>query len=879
MFKNVFYNTRESMIHLWEQINGENLYTDIHWSPYLYENSDHGTVKTLDDKKARRITFNNYGSYYQYQQESNNALENNVRPEIQFLAERYYDIKDDEISTPKIKVYYLDIEVQSDSQKFPDVSEANDSITLLSVYDNTTNSTISFGIDSYTGKYSKEKWMSYVQCESDRDLLKRFFEWIHDNPPDVITGWNVINFDLLYIRNRTKNLFGEKNSWFDMLSPINIVRTWESKSSKNTNIDIAGITILDYLDLYKWYSPKKLERHTLDYVCKYELEKGKVDYSEYKDLSDLYHSDYNLYVEYNVIDCYRIFQLEDKLGYINLVQSLSLLTKAPMKYYNGMTNLIEGMLITYYRRNNMCAPRLYGGTQESYEAAYVKNPIIGKHEWVVDLDITSSYPHQIITLNMSPETYYGRIRGFTEDKIIQCVKDKSFPPFDMMTNNGLVHFDENKLEVFHKVLSKRMVAISPCGSVFVTKPLGVIPAMEKYVFSKRAEVRSRIRSMKKALPELRNSDLEKSEEKIKQFNSLQLALKVILNAVYGILAVPYSRYFNTNIAEAVCSCGRLSVKTGEKFTNKILNSPSSDLISIIDKFGEYKPSGKGIDYILAMDTDSLFINLGLFLDNNIGKDWRKQSDDDIKVMIRNISGVIESYVNDLTYREVQRKIFNSNEEEFRISFKQEMIAKSALFVAKKKYAVWVVSEDSSPVDEIKTTGLEIIRSDTPEIIRPMLSEILQMILKGYEEDKIENKISEFKKNLTNTSPIEIAVNIGVHNIDKYINSDDKTIKGSPWHVKGVANYRSLLKKLKIEKKYAEISNNSKLKVVYVKKNQYNIESVSFTEWPKEFDKILQIDYEKMISNFFISKIKMLLDPMNKSSILSGDTKSSVSLFF
>jgi len=879
MFRNIYHDSKTSTIHLWEQVAGENLYTDIRWVPYLFEHSDHGTVKTIHGKMARKLTFHTYQQYYQYQQSSNNVLENAVRPEIQFLAERYYDISDTDIVPPRLRVYYLDIEVQGESQKFPDITKADDPISLISVYDNVTNSTMSFGIKPYTGKYAKEPWLTYVHCETDRDILKKFFQWIHDSPPDIISGWNVHDFDILYILNRATAVFGEDNSWSEFLSPINRVRTWESKTSKETNIDIAGITILDLMDLYKWYSPKNLERYSLDYVCKTELEKGKVDYSEYKDLYTLYRDNWDLYVEYNIIDCYRVHQLEELLGYIKLVQSLSMLCKCPMKYYHTMTNLIEGMLITYYRRNNMCAPRLYGGSQESYEAAYVKEPKPGKFSWVVDLDISSSYPHQIVALNMSPETYYGRIRNLTEDEVISYVREKAFPPFDMMTPNGLVHFDERKLETFHKALSKHMVAISPCGSVFVTSPVGVVPAMEKYVFNKRSEVRADAKHMNKSLPELRGDDLTGTEEKIKRYESLQLALKVILNAAYGVTAVPYSRYFNTNIAEAVCSCGRLSVKSGERFTNKLLDHPNRDLMSIIDKFGQYDHKLKDEDYVLAMDTDSLFINLGQFLDDNIGTSWRAQPDDIVKPLIRNVSGVIEAYVNEQVYREVQRKTFNSNEEEFRIRFKQEMIAKAALFVKKKKYAVWVVDEDGVPKDEIKTTGLEIVRSDTPEIVRPMLQAVLDMILKGHSDVDIQANVSEFKDQLAKTSPAEIAVNIGVHNINKYVDDQNLAVKGTPFHVKGVMNYRAMLKRLSLGSKYEDLNDESKIKVVYLKKNQYSMETMSFIVWPKEFDKVLQIDHERMVEKFFVQKVTMLLEPMGKQDLLSASAKESVNLFF
>ena len=254
-----------------------------------------------------------------------------------------------------------------------------------------------------------------------------------------------------------------------------------------------------------------------------------------------------------------------------------------MKYYNVMNQLIEGMFLTYFRRNKMCAPYFSGGTQESYPAAIVKEPIPGLYEWVVDLDITSSYPSHIITLNMSTETYYGRIKDMTEDEVVSYVRKGEFPPCNVLTKKGLVNLRDDKLEFFNKALGRRLLSVAPCGTIFTTKTPGVISIMEQYVFDKRSDVRNRIRKMRKTLPDLRNSDLLNRKNKITQYNSLQLALKVILNAAYGITATPYSRYFNKDLAEAIVSCGRHTIKSGEKFVNKLLNQPPKELQDILDQ--------------------------------------------------------------------------------------------------------------------------------------------------------------------------------------------------------------------------------------------------------------------------------------------------------
>ena len=466
---------------------------------------------------------------------------------------------------------------------FPHAHLAEQPIVLISVYDDLENRTHTFGLKPYEGKYKGQEFFQYVHCKDERALLLSFLHFMNNNAPDVISGWHVYQFDIQYIITRIKNVFGENTDLFNKLSPINVVRTWRSKDMDEFNVDIAGVTILDYMDLFKWYSPNKLEKYSLDFVSKAILEKGKVDYSEYKNLRQLYFENWDLYVEYNVIDAYRVAQLEEQLGYIKLVQSLSLLCKAPMKYYNVMTQLIEGLLITYFRRSNMCAPYFYGGTQETFEAAYVKEPQKGKHEWVIDMDITSSYPTAIITMNMSPETFYGRIHNFTEDEIMYNVKHNSFPSFEMMKDNGLVKFEGKRLETFNKAIEKKLLCVAPCGSVFSTKNRGKIAEVTENVFNKRIEVKDKMNKLKRTLVDLRDDNLEKAKIKIAKYHSLQLSLKIIINAIFGITSVPYSRYFNINIAEGIVSCGRQNIKAGEKYTNRLLNEPNKELKEILDK--------------------------------------------------------------------------------------------------------------------------------------------------------------------------------------------------------------------------------------------------------------------------------------------------------
>jgi DNA polymerase elongation subunit (family B) len=551
-----------------------------------------------------------------------------------------------------------------------------------------------------------------------------------------------------------------------------------------------------------------------------------------------------------------------------------------MKYYNAQTQLIEGLMLTYYRRNNLCAPHFTGGEQKPFEAAWVKEPQKGLHEWVVDVDITSSYPSHIITLNMSNETFFGRIMRLQEEEIVSYMRNKEFPPFKMIKEkNGeweVVVFEGKTLDTFNLGIQRGILAVAPCGSVFSTKKKGVVADVEKTVFFKRKEVKGKRKVFELKANECEGAEKEKYKNRGKEMDSLQLALKIMMNAFFGILSVPYSRYFNTHIAEAITSCGRWTIKQGEKFCNELLNNPTEDMLSMF-KTNKVKDFHQK-DYVKYIDTDSLFVGLGEWIhEQGFSDEWAKL-EDDVKIqMIMDISRKMERYIDDRIFNETQLLDYNSQVHDFKIGFKQEIIAKTALFVKKKKYAYWLLNKEGVPKNEIKVTGLEIVRSESAEAIRPRLKSIMEMIMKQVPDDEIAIRMRKYTSELNKLTPEDLAANIGINNINKYLSSG-VPIKGTPWHVKGVHNYRLLLNELGLKDKYEDIHEGLKAKVIYVKKNPYNIDTITFHEWPSEFDKVVQFDSEMMIDKFFVKKVRLLLDPLNKEHIIDTN-ESAVRLFF
>ena len=283
------------------------------------------------------------------------------------------------------------------------------------------------------------------------------------------------------------------------------------------------------------------------------------------------------------------------------------------------------------------------------------------------------------------------------------------------------------------------------------------------------------------------------------------------------------------------------------------------------------------DFVVYGDTDSLYVSVKDLIGTHIDEDvWNGFSDEKKIKWTKEIAEVVSDYVNERVFQNLQLDTYGSNVRDFKIVYIQEAIAKSFLITSKKKYAFHCVLDEGRPVDDIKVKGLEIVRGDSSEVIKPLLKEIVEMVLRRQPDKEIQDRVDECRRILKKSLPEEIAVNVSANNIEKYVNGY-RFIKGTPYHIKGVANYRLLLEVLGIDDKYENIYSGLKVKVVYLKPNKYNIEVLSFERWPKEFYEVVSIDYEKMIERYFIKKLMIIFKPIRKESLLMK--KTNTDLFF
>ena len=288
------------------------------------------------------------------------------------------------------------------------------------------------------------------------------------------------------------------------------------------------------------------------------------------------------------------------------------------------------------------------------------------------------------------------------------------------------------------------------------------------------------------------------------------------------------------------------------------------------------------DYISYIDTDSLFIKLNQFLgDQGVDLDkWANlPRDTKVKYLIK-LSKAIEKVVNNRSYKEIQCGDYSSSviQDDFSIIFKQEIICSNILHLGAKMYAYHTINDEGWDCDKIDAKGIEIVRSTSPKVFRVALKDLLENLLKGEDDDVLSSKIEEHKKTFYKAKPEDISVNMGVNKLAKYINKDFVYKEKTPYHIKGVANYHFLLRSLDLNNRYENIKEGDKCKVVYLKKNKYGFGVLTYYRWPKEFsDNGILIDYDKMIDKHFLAKSHILLDPINRSSILE-DT-SVVDMFF
>ena len=821
-------------------MDGKRVKQRIDYSPSLYipfkSNFGTTTFKNLAGEPLQQKIFGDIRSARDYIKQFEDIpgaplIYGQNRFEYAFIAEQHTGMVDYDFD--KVSIAVIDIEVGSENG-FPDPYEANEPITAIAI-EYLNGPIYVFGCGDYDKSIDKENDTSrvtYVKCKDEYSLCKQFMALWTEKCPDILTGWNTKFFDEPYIINRFRKILGEDLT--KKLSPWNYIGERKTKINGREMIayNMMGVESLDYIELYKWYAPggKSQESYRLDAIAQVELGEGKISYDEYDNLHALYRLNYQKFIEYNIKDVRLIIKLEDKLKLLELAVTLAYDTKTNFQDVFAQTRMWDSLTYSYlFEKGIIVPPRITKSKDGMFEGAYVKEVQVGAHDWVASFDLNSLYPHLMMQYNISPET------------LIE--PEKYTPEMREVISSG-VSVDKMLLKQVD-TSELQNVTLTPNGQFFRTDIQGFLPKMMEEMYTDRSKFKKMMLSAKQEYEnETDESKKYEIEKRIAKYNNIQLAKKVSLNSAYGALGSQYFRFYDLRMALGVTTAGQLSIRWIEAKINSWMNK----ILSTENK-----------DYVIASDTDSIYLRMGELVDRFIKDTSDKQKV--ISLMDKICEEKIQPFI-DKSYTELAEYVHAYAQ---KMQMKREGLSDKGIWTAKKRYILNVYNNEGVQYKEpeLKVMGLEMIKSSTPAIIRDKMKESILIMMRGTESDMHEF-IKKFREDFKNLPPEEISSPRGCNGLGKYTDSLQLYKSGTPMHVKGAILYNHYLKELKLTKKYPLIQEGEKLKYSYLKMpNPFKDTVISFPgRLPTEFGLDSYIDYELQFDKAFIEPIKVILTCMD-----------------
>lgn len=814
-------------------IDGRRVIDRIQYSPSLYVKSRRPTpFKNLFGEYLEQKRFNDINEAKEFTKRFDGVVNastiyGNNRYEYAYIAEEFPGVT--EWSIDQLVIAFIDIEVGSENG-FPDPYKAEEPITAITITYLNGDSYV-FGCGDYVVQGNEV----YTKCTDEWTLCRKFLQHWQDNYPDVVTGWNTKFFDIPYIVNRFNRILGEATT--KKLSPWNRISEREMKIMGRTlkSYEFFGVASLDYLELYKWYAPsgKSQESYRLDHIANVELGESKLSYEEYGSLHQLYRLNFQKFIEYNIKDVKLVLRLDDKLKLIELALTLAYDTKCNFEDVFAQTRMWDALTYNNLLQQNIIVPpRVVQEKTAAFEGAYVKDVQIGLHDYVASFDLDSLYPHLMMQYNISPETlvepedYTDYMReilssGVTVDKLLSKSIDLS-------------------------ELYSEKYTMTPNGQFFRTDKQGFLPKMMEEMYEDRKKFK---KMMLVAKQEYENeTDPTKKfeiEKRVARYNNLQLAKKVSLNSAYGALGSQYFRFYDLRQALAVTMAGQLSIRWIEKKINEYMNK----LLST-----------EGVDYIIASDTDSIYLKLGPLVEKVYGADKKvslpKQKI--IEFMDRVCEDRIKPFI-DKSYEELA-EYMNAYAQKMRM--KREGLSDRGIWTGKKHYILNVYNNEGVQYHEpqLKVMGLEMVKSSTPAVVREKMKESIYIMINGT-ESQAQKFISDFRKEFNKMKPEDISFPRGLNGLRMYADSSSLYKKGTPIHVRGALVYNDVIKRKDLSKKYPLIQEGEKIKFTYLKMpNPLKNDVITFPQkLPDELDLKKYIDYNTQFEKTFLEPIKGILE--------------------
>ena len=803
--------------------NGARVKRKVKFKPTLYvKGKGNSKFHALDGANVDPIHFDDMREAKElmekYEDVENFTIYGNTNFIAQYIADEFPG--DIHFDRNKVRVHNIDIEVSSD-EGFPEPKDAKYPVTAICIYDNIIDTYYVWGLGEYDTEKAlmKDSRIQYVKCKDEEWLLKLFVQFWFDEftCPDVITGWNVRGFDIPYLVNRINRLLGE--DYVKKLSPWGMVeeKMVTMRKGQVQMYDIIGIAQLDYMDLFQkfGYSFGPQENYRLDTIAEVVLGERKLSYDEYSNLANLYKENHQRFIDYNIRDVWLVNRMEDKIAMITLCMTMAY--KAGVNYNDtfGTTAIWDQLIHRFLLKDNIIVPPNKDKFKGDYDGGYVKEPQCGVHDWVCSFDVNSLYPNIIVQWNMSPETV---MKGCIEPDV---TVDKML--------NGFTGQREG-------------CSMAATGQYFTNEKQGFMPKIIEEMYDERVAIKKKMLASKKELEACDKSNKQevyRIERDIAHFENQQTAIKILLNSLYGAMGNKYFRYFTMEIAEGITITGQYIIKWAEKHVNAFLNKTLKT-----DK-----------DYVIAIDTDSVYVGLSDLVDSVC-----PNSSMDKKVdFLDKVCQKIEEDVLDVAFKQLKE---NCNAYKQRISMKREGIANRGIWTAKKRYIlnVWDNEGVRYAKPKLKIMGIEAIKSSTPAPCRAAFKELFNILISGTEVET-QKFIADFRNRFAALPAEEKAFPRGVSSVKQYM--DSKTIykKGTPINSRAAILYNHMLKQTSTQNKYESIKDGEKIKYISLNpRNPLREDVIGFyTVLPPEFGLHQYIDNDTQFEKAFLDPAKLILD--------------------
>ena len=796
--------------------NGQYVQSRTHFSPTLFMTSNkEEKYKTLTGKNVKPIQFDSPREAREfigkYEDVHGVEVHGYERFLYQFISKEFPGEIDYDMSL--MNIITIDIEVACENG-FPDVESAAEDVLLITIKNMNTKKLITWS----TRECDPPKGVEFRVFWTEQELLNDFVGWWVDNTPDIVTGWNCNLYDIPYLCRRIDRVLGSK--WKASLSPWNKVNEREITimGRKNIAYELVGVSVLDYLDLYKKFTYTNQESYRLDHIANVELGQRKLDHSEYDTFKDFYTEGWQKFVEYNIIDVELVDRLEDKMKLLELAVTMAYDAKVNFEDVYSQVKMWDTLIYNYLAKDNIVVPpKQTSKKDDKYAGAYVKEPVPGLYEWVVSFDLNSLYPHLIMQYNISPETLLdARHPRATVDRLLN--QEIDFSDIDGQT-------------------------VCANGAMYDTTVQGFLPKMMEKIYEERKIYKKRMLAAKQDLENAKTpAETAALQKDVSRFNNIQMARKIQLNSAYGAIGNQYFRYYNLANAEAITLSGQVSIRWIENkvnvYLNKLLNT-------------------EGHDYVIASDTDSIYICLDLLVRSVFdAQDVSKSRI--VSFLDAACKDRIEPFIT-RAYQELADYVHAYDQKMF---MKRETIANKGIWTAKKRYILnaWDIEGVRFAEPKLKIMGIEAVKSSTPGPCRQKIKDALKVIMNGT-EDEVQKFIADFREEFRSLQPEELSFPRGCNNLQKFSSPTTVYSKGCPIHVRGALLYNFHIKKNNLTNKYPLIQNGDKIKFMYLRTPNPVMENVfSFVgEMPRELGLDKHIDYDLQFEKSFLAPLQVIMD--------------------